>query len=230
MIFVAEIGSCHRGEKAIAFEMIRQSALAGATICKFQLGWPEPKPLGGYQKGAVEWMRYAPMEWVEDLDKWCTHFGVEFMASIWSLEGLEAARSVGMKRYKISHQMSLDGDLVTAVLEDEKETFISCGGPVSIPVINGPLPHKRLIWCLGEYPTYPKDLELPKFGHGWFGYSSHTHGIGDKLLAIARGAQYIEAHTTLNKLDTSIRDHSFALSFGEFRQMVSIGREMARLV
>ena len=36
MIWVAEIGSMHKGDKSLAFEMIRQAKEAGATIAKFQ--------------------------------------------------------------------------------------------------------------------------------------------------------------------------------------------------
>jgi sialic acid synthase SpsE len=38
MIFVAEISSNHKGIPALAYQYIRQSSLAGATIVKFQLG------------------------------------------------------------------------------------------------------------------------------------------------------------------------------------------------
>jgi len=218
MIFVAEIGSCHRGEKSIAFEMIRQSALAGATIAKFQLFGSHPL---GSEKGKE--FRNAPMEWIDSLAEWCDYHSIELMASIWSMEGLEAARSVGMKRYKIAHQMSEPSELITEVIYDGKETFISTDVPWEEPLV-------RNIFTVSAYPTYPSMLHMPECFDEYYGYSSHLHGIGDKLLAVARGAKYVEAHTTLNKLDTSIRDHSFALSFSEFRQMVDVGSEIRRLV
>jgi len=228
MIFVAEIGSAHKGDKSLAFEYIRQSALAGADIAKFQLFGSHPL---GSEKGKE--FRNAPMEWIDSLAEWCDYHSIELMASIWSMEGLEAARSVGMKRYKIAHQKFSDTPFVHAVLEDGKETFISCNQRGVIVPWSGP--PARYIWCSADYPQYPQDLWMPdEFGdpRGYivnYGYSSHVHGYADALIAIARGAQYIEKHVTLNKMDTSIRDHSFALSFSEFRQMVDVGTEIARL-
>ena len=63
----------------------------------------------------------------------------------------------------------------------------------------------------------------------WGGYSSHTHGIEDALVAIGRGATVIEKHVTLNKTEESIKDNQFALNFDEFSEMVHIGRAMSRL-
>jgi sialic acid synthase SpsE len=42
MIFCAEIGSNHKGIKSLAFAMIREAAMAGADLIKFQLGHPQP--------------------------------------------------------------------------------------------------------------------------------------------------------------------------------------------
>ena len=39
MIFISEIGMNYNANFNLVYEMIRQSKFAGATICKFQLGW-----------------------------------------------------------------------------------------------------------------------------------------------------------------------------------------------
>ena len=39
IIFVAEIGMNHNGNFGLFFELIKQAALSGADIAKFQLGW-----------------------------------------------------------------------------------------------------------------------------------------------------------------------------------------------
>ena len=133
--FCCELGSMHKGNKSLAYEMIRQfSAVNPGGIMKFQLGHPVP-PVKAYYGGlTVEHMRYAPMEWVEDLDKWCTQFGVEFMASIWSQEGLDAARSVNMRRYKMasrkafaSHTNIEYNKFLDKMLKDGKDIFVSDG-------------------------------------------------------------------------------------------------------
>ena len=225
ILFVAEIGSNHKGIKALAHEMVRQAALAGADIAKFQLGWS--KNIVG---GSKEWMRYQPMEWAQEIMEWCDYYGIEFMASIWGRKGLELACELGVKRLKIPYLVWRDfKELSELVLSQGKETFIS-GGTHS----NNEL--ARPIYCIPEYPVYPDKLVLPSTFHpdarttSWYGYSSHAHGIADALLAIARGALYIEKHVTLDKTEESIRDNAFALSFEEFGEMVRTGRDIARLL
>ena len=214
VIWCAEIGSMHKGDKSLAFEMIRQAKDAGATIAKFQFGWPESDPL-----------RHVDF-WAQDMADWCDHFDIELMASIWSLQGLETARSVGMKRYKIAHQKAADEELVVAVTGDMKETFISSSGVRW----QG---HDRLLYCIPEYPVYPKSFWLPPhFGadYMYWGYSDHSHGIEPCLLAVARGARYIEKHFCLDKTDLIVRDTPFSATPAEFSEMVRIGSGIARLL
>ena len=257
MIWVAEIGSMHQGNKSLAYELIRKAKWAGATIAKFQLGWtPEaetryatrPAPLREDHKCSARNID----DWVDDLAKWCADMDIEFMASIWSMEGLKAARSVGMKRYKIAHQMR-DGKLGRAILSDGREVFIS-GECLKKD-------HQQIRGILSDYryPVYPTDkfstikgynyggwnhdigishmegttlvVDATKFvrGGGYYGFSSHRHGIADALIAVDRGARYIEKHLTLDKTLAWPRDASFALVPTEFRQMVDVGTEIARL-
>ena len=215
MIFVAEIGSNHKGIKSLAFEMVRQAKMAGADIAKFQLGHAGPE----------DKVRYPPMEWAPELKDWCDFHDIEFMASIFSGEALDLAESIGQERYKIAYTTWLKHKPCSDILDTGKEVFAS--GAANSDNIRG-------LDCVPCYPTYPRDAKIRRtFGDGpgeIYGYSSHVHGIEDALIAIARGAQYIEKHVTLDKTEESIRDNSFALSFDEFAEMARIGRGMARLV
>ena len=223
MLFVAEIGSNHKGELAIAHEMIRQSALAGADIAKFQLGHDMNDPIRG-----------MPMRHASELMEWCDHYGIEFMASVFSTVAVDLAESIGQARYKIPTRKAFESHSTTdynkvkgLVIATGKEVFISGQE-------NGANPNVRGLVCVPRYPTYPKDIDLPKeFGTKppqHYGYSSHVHGYADALVAIARGARLVEKHVTLNKTERTIKDNAFALSFEEFQAMSFIGMEMARLV
>jgi sialic acid synthase SpsE len=225
MIFVAEISSNHKGIPALAYQYIRQSSLAGATIVKFQLGHYDGS-------SASQEMRRWPTNNAKWLKEACDEWGVEFMASLFSHEGLRIARKIGQNRYKFasrvafSHHSDLDYDeFLTEILKDGKETFISDN-------TSRPEPNARMLYCIPEYPTYPKQFAMPPFYgvDGYYGYSGHVHGIEDALLAIARGAKLIEKHTTLNPTEASIKDNHFAISFGEFANLVQLGKRIERLV
>ena len=58
------------------------------------------------------------------------------------------------------------------------------------------------------------------------GYSDHSIGIEMPILAISRGAQIIEKHFTLDKSDTTIRDHVLSATPEEFLQMTKIGKDI----
>ncbi len=174
-------------------------------------------------------------EWAADLAKWCDYFDIELMASIWSKEGLETARSVNMKRYKIAAQKAGDYALCDVIYAGLKQTFVSLDR--HSPHVDYH-PEGMLIYCKSKYPTYPEDLretaEYPgmpdKFGEAWFGYSDHTHGIEACLLAVARGAQYVEKHFCLDKTDLVTKDTPFSATPAEFAEMVRIGNGIARLL
>jgi len=219
MIFCAEIGSNHKGIPALAYEMIRQASLAGATHAKFQLGHKHSDSIRG-----------MPNRHAQELKSWCEYFGIEFLATILSWDGLGIARRIGQKSYKMASRKPFKSaskdnydELFAAMMSDDKTIYVSDG--------NVPDAHNvHKIWCVSMYPTYPVNVVIPeKFGDPWYGYSSHVHGIGDALIAIARGARYVEKHFTLDKTESSIKDNHFALVPEEFEMMVKIGKDIARL-
>jgi sialic acid synthase SpsE len=88
------------------------------------------------------------------------------------------------------------------------------------------------LYCKSKYPTFNEDLkDFPKkFQNNYVGYSDHCIGIETCLLAISRGAKIIEKHFTLDKYDTTIRDHTLSATPPEFKQMVDIGNEIKRKI
>jgi N,N'-diacetyllegionaminate synthase len=233
MIWVAEIGSMHKGNKDLAYELIRQAAQAGATIAKFQFGWTEDAQLAlGLKPNPIRFVD----EWADDLNKWCQYFGIELMASIWSLEGLETAKRVEMLNYKIAAQAAGNYELCDAIIKDGRGTYVSLDR--HSPHSNYHVTHgNTLLYCKSKYPTYPEDIAktnaypgMPEFGKDWYGYSDHMHGIDACLLAVARGAQYIEKHFCLDKTDLTVRDTVFSATPDEFAEMVRIGNGIRRLL
>ena len=222
MLFIAEIGMNHNGNFNLAYELIRQAKYAGADIAKFQLGWRD-KP------GEIN--QLTP-EVLQQFQRWCDYFGIEFMVSIITRDAWEIARDFGFKTYKVaSRTVRDDPDLVRTILDQGRTTIVSLGmwdGPeLPFPKTD----NMRYLWCRSKYPTEPWDLvDLPKdFTTGPYdGYSDHTIGIETALMAITRGAQIVEKHFTLDKSDTTIRDHALSATPEEFRLMVNLGRDIHR--
>lgn len=224
MLFVAEIGLNHDGNPNIAHELIRAAKTSGAHIAKFQFGW----------RNKPDEMNYIDAARAAQYRHWCDHWGIEMMASIITEDALDLAKGVDLKRYKIASRTVVDNPkLCERVLAEGRETFVSLGmwEGTSFP-FGPPSDTLRYIFCRSKYPTYPEELNLPtSFApNGYFGYSDHCSGIEACLLAIARGARFIEKHLTLNKTSQVIRDHILSATPSELAQLTTTGDAMARLV
>jgi len=226
MLIVAEIGLNYDGNINLAYEMIRQAKKAGADVAKFQFGWR-------CNPGEIN---FIDADIAHKLRSWCDFFDIEMLASIINEEALGLARDIDLDRYKIASRTVIDKpDLCRRVLAEGKETFISLGmwDKPDFPFGKPDGKKLRYIYCQAKYPAYPEDLAgFPtKFDDfGYYGYSDHLHGIEASLLAISRGAQYIENHFTLNKTSQVIRDHILSVDPAELRQLVEIGKPLAKMV
>lgn len=225
MIFAAEIGMNHDGSWDRAYELIRQAKHCGADIAKFQFGW-RSKP------GEIN---HISPELAMQLKDWCDYWEIEFMASIIAPDALGLALSLGVNRFKIASRTVKEyPDLVREILDLGKETYVSLGWWDGSDLPFGtPSDQLRYLYCVSKYPTYPKDIiGMPaSFGSdGIYGYSDHMHGIEACLLAISRGALFIEKHFTLDKTILSIHnDHILSANPREFTTMVDLGRPLSRL-
>jgi N,N'-diacetyllegionaminate synthase len=216
MFYVAEVGSNHKGSKALAFEFIRQFSQAGADVIKFQFGWTRQAQERYTTYNAI---RYID-EWAPELMEWGNLFNVQILASIWSEEGLAVAAAAGMNELKISAQVwKNDQPLAQKILRWGARTYVS----MSEYQPTSGLP----IYAVSQYPTYPGEIHMPSVFLNFYGYSDHSHGIGACLLAIARGAQYIEKHVCLDR-ELVTRDAAFAATPDDFGTLVYAGEEMRR--
>ncbi len=222
--FIAEIGMNHNGNFDLCFELIKQAKLSGANIVKFQLGWRD-KP------GEINCI---DNKIIKQLISWANYFDIEILFSIISNKAYELIKPFKVNKYKIASRTVIDNlPLVKKILRENKETIISLGMWKKEGV---PIPKKKNIsylWCLSKYPCEPKDLKnLPKnFNKSVYdGYSDHSIGIETCLIAISRGAKIIEKHFTLDKSNTTIRDHALSATPSEFKLLVDLGNDISKKI
>ena len=219
MLFIAEIGMNHNGNLDLAFELIKQAKLSGADIAKFQLGWRDGE-------GEINQIGLSELEQLRD---WCDYFDIEFMVSVITDEAFNLAKKINLKLYKIASRTVKDNiQLVEKVINEGKNTIISLGmwNGDGLPIMNKNIDY---LWCKSKYPATPWDLiNMPKdFSNSpYTGYSDHSMGIEIPLIAISRGASIIEKHFTLDRSDTTIRDHALSATPDEFRTLTALGRNI----
>lgn len=226
MIIAAEIGLNYDNNLDILYELIRQAKLAGADIVKLQFGW----------KSGPEEINYQVVRNAQKIKKWCEYWKIELMPSIFTEDALDIVRELKLNRYKIASRTVIDNpDLCKKIIAEGKETYISLGmwNKEKFPFGEPDCNHLHYIYCKSKYPTYPEDLQdFPDIfsNLGYYGYSDHMQGIEACILAIARGAQYIEKHFTLNKTSQVIRDHILSADAEELRKLVDIGKSLSYIV
>jgi N-acetylneuraminate synthase/N,N'-diacetyllegionaminate synthase len=234
VIIIAEIGINHNGSLPVAHELIRQAAIAGAAIAKFQFYDPAKifGPSGSYPNEAAYEQALAVQFGLEDAKKlkaWCDEEGIEFMASVFDQERFEWVESLGVKRHKVASRTTEDKDLCRRILATGKETFISLGFWTGAGV---PYDAKnaRYLYCVPKYPCEYSDIHLPASfaGSGYHGFSDHTLGIEAALVAVARGARIIEKHFTLNK-GLSGPDHVCSITPDELADLCRYARLMEKI-
>ncbi len=144
-------------------------------------------------------------------------------------------KEFNFNRYKIASRTVVDyPDLVEEIVKEGKQTFVSLGmwEGEGVPLKESML-NVDYLYCKSLYPTAPWELsDLPKDFNAsiYTGYSDHTVGIETSLIAISRGAKVIEKHFTLDKSDTTIRDHALSATPDEFLQLTTLGRGIAKRI
>lgn len=216
----------HNGNFGLLPELIRQASFAGANIAKFQLGWRDGE-------GEINRLTNSELKIITDS---CDYYEIEPMFSIISDSAFDMIKSFpyDFKRYKVaSRTVTENPSLVKKILSEGKETFVSLGfwnkQGLPFPIQS----NLNYLFCVSKYPSLPNDLKnLPKdFSKSpYIGYSDHSIGIEAVLLSVSRGARVIEKHFTLDKSDTTIRDHALSATPDEFQYMVRNSIAIERLI
>jgi N,N'-diacetyllegionaminate synthase len=220
MDFVAEIGLNYNGNLNLALEMIRQAKLSGATVVKFQLGWRS-------EKGDLN---HLTIEDINTLQEFSIQQNIELMFSIITEDALNLIKNFNFSRLKIASRTVIDApELCEEIINLNKVTYISLGmwNEKSFPFPK--TQNISYIWCNSKYPTLKSDMQnFPQSfsSDSYYGYSDHALGISYCLVAISRGARYIEKHFTLDKSNSSIRDHVLSATPNEFENLVKLGTEI----
>ena len=229
MEFIAEVGLNHNGSDALLVELIRQAKLAGATLVKFQLGWRD-------KKGEIN---HFDEKKLKLLLKSCDHYNIEPLFSLFHEEAYKLLIKVHHpKILKIaSRTLQLEIDFCKSLSKRNHKLIISTGMSdrkiSNLYSIRKELENDCMfVWCISNYPLYPWEVEdFPKYFNKeeFYGLSDHSLGNEMAYLAISRGAKLIERHFTINKSDSTIRDHSLSSNQEEFSELVRIGKTLGKL-
>lgn len=222
VFITAELGINHNGDVEIAKKLIDMAKAAGCDAVKFQkrtidlvyasefLNSPRESPWGTTQRDQKEALEFGKTEY-DEIDRYCRRLGIEWFASAWDLPSNRFMRQYDLRYNKIASAMITHEELLEAVAEEGKLTFISAGMSTHDDVDSAVEIFRRracpfvLMHTVSEYPAREDILNLgcinalrERYGCP-VGYSGHESTMIPSVLAAMAGAAAIERHITLDR-------------------------------
>lgn len=241
---IAEIGSNHNGDYALAETLVREAAATGVDAVKFQRYNAERLvhkdiPTMAHVRGIHRTQRERMLSLQFNAEQWralaalAAAHGVAFMASAFDEASADALDPL-VRVFKIASGDLTHLPLIAHVAAKGKPLILSTGmaSEDEIAAAAAVVPEGRLtlLYCVSRYPTPAAELDLQtipwlagRFGVP-VGYSDHTLGITAAVAAVALGAVVVEKHFTIDK-SQPIGDHKLSAEPAEMRQLVEAVRE-----
>jgi len=217
---IAEVGINHNGDIGIAKQLIDMAKDCGCDAVKFQkrtidlaysqefLDLPRESPWGTTQREQKEGLEFGAREY-DEIDSYCRKLKIDWFASAWDLEALKFLQQYRPKHNKIASKMTGDLGFVQAVAELGIHTYVSTGLDEhhtrwAAEIFKASGCPFTLLHCTMKYPCPDEETRLGKMDklRYWgvpIGFSSHNPSILAPAIAVALGAEVIEAHITLDR-------------------------------
>jgi sialic acid synthase SpsE len=247
VLVVAEIGNNHEGNYSLAEEMIGRAAEAGARAVKFQTISPEHLVTADQEArlGMLRKFQFSQAQF-EGLAETARRANVMFLSTPFDT-GCVAWLAMLVPAFKIASGDNDFTQLLRVVGETGKPIILSTGlaDLANVTVARDLLqnvwrdrgianPGLALLHCVVSYPTPPAEanlaaiLALQSLG-ATVGYSDHTLGVDAAVAAVAMGARIIEKHFTLNKQQSTFRDHQLSADPVELAELVDRVRRVEEM-
>tara|TARA_Y100001963_G_scaffold29081_1_gene39500 strand:+ start:15806 stop:16633 length:828 start_codon:yes stop_codon:yes gene_type:complete len=219
---IAEIGINHNGDINLAKQLIDGALEAGCQMVKFQkrtldlvytkeeLDRPRESPWGTTNRQQKEGLEFSESEY-DEIDRYCRDRGIEWTASAWDVPSQLFLRKYNLRYNKVASPLLTHTELLQAIAEEGKHTFISTGMSTmeeignAIEVFRDAGCPFELMHCNSTYPLEPEDANLRVMTtlrnsfNCDVGYSGHEVGIAVSCAAVALGATSLERHVTLDR-------------------------------
>ena len=251
--FIAEIGANFDGSLEKAKQLILAAKEAGADCAKFQTFSAEKiVSEGGFSRMQLKgvhgsWGRKVsevfkdaefPRSWHKDLLDYCSKIGIDFSTSPYDREAVDLCCELNLPFIKIGSGEITWLEQIEYIANKQKPIFLATGDATlseideAVRTISSTGNTELvLMQCITNYPSKISNanVNVLKTYQSAFnvltGYSDHSQGSVVTLASIVLGARVIEKHFTLNKNDKG-PDHPHSMTPKDFREMVSLAREL----
>ena len=245
---VAEAGACN-GDINYALKAAGMASAAGAWGFKVQMyqadqivtTWAQrydhlPSSHDTQHAAFSNTIPYSEWVWVADL---CLDRGIEFFASCFDREAVDACEDMGVDYYKVASGEITNLPLLRYVGDTGKNVILSTGASTfgeihdALNAIDLTRDNVTLLACSLEYPASAGAMgriaqlrmAFPKYN---IGYSDHTLGVWSTSVAVALGATMLEKHFTITPGEGG--DHDMGVTPTELWEMGNIANRTEDLM
>ena len=206
---IAEIGANHAGNMELAISMIEAAASSGAQWVKFQ-SWRADALQEGAAHPSYEWYQQAQLS-DEDhrrLIRACEANNVQFLTTCFDRGRVPFLASLGLSTIKVASPDLASRTMIKELRASFDHLIISTGMSYDEEIeATGTMLEGTsftFMHCVSLYPTPLEKVNMARMD--WLrkftpsvGFSDHTLGVEAPMLAIARGAAFVEKHFTLSR-------------------------------
>ncbi len=244
---IAEMSGNHNGDIRRALEIVEAAAEAGADAIKLQTYTADTITLDcdnkyfQTQKGSLWEGRtlydlykeaYTPWEWHAPIMEKAAELGITCFSTPFDFTAVDFLEKMNVPAYKIASYEIQDIPLIRKVASTGKPIIMSTGIATleDIYVAVEECRKERneqiaILKCTSAYPSPYEEMNINVIPHmkqtfGCIcGLSDHTLGTEVAIASVALGAQIVEKHMTLRRMDGGV-DAAFSMEPEEFANMV----------
>ena len=197
-------------------------------------------PWGSTQRDQKEGLEFSEKEY-DIINDYCNEKKINWFASAWDEKSLDFLDKYNLKHNKIASAMITNLDFLNAAAKKNKYTFISTGMSTysnidkAVEIFKKNNCNFELMHSVSTYPCSEDRLNLhliEKLRDKYkckVGYSGHEASVSPSVVAVARGANSLERHITLDRSMYG-SDQSASLEEAGLRELVSTVRKIPTVI
>jgi N,N'-diacetyllegionaminate synthase len=238
IVLIAEIGNNHEGSVGLAKELIALANEAGADAVKLQIMNPY-KFISRSEDSRLQVLEKFSLSEseVRELFDYANENGIYLFASPFDKSSAQILSNLA-KTIKIASGDITHHTFIEFLANFGKDIILSTGASNLMEIADAVAiiestwkkltiqPKLALLHCTSAYPADPATINLRAinvlkdlYPDIIIGYSDHTIGVENSIIAAACGARIIEKHFTINKKHSDFRDHALSADYRDLKEL-----------
>lgn len=234
---IAEIGASHEADYAVASHLITVAQVSDCQAVKFQ--YYDAERLAKQRNCPHAEQRYrdfqVPLGWLGSLKEKANLAGLDFVVSVYDIQGLQEAQQFA-DVIKISSFEMRDEKLIDEAVSIGKPLIISAGMATEQDIsrlrcIRVQSQLISVLHCISAYPAKTDQLNLDVIRrYSLDGFSDHSGQRITGAVAVSCGARILEVHIRDFNTPSDNPDFAHSLTPSKLRDYVLFARQARQMV